>query len=67
MIKIENRNRIDEDKEQERKKGKRLETQLQQDNHWPLRRPALTDGKSVWKPWAEFFSNKGVFGYKWKC
>jgi len=29
MIKIENRNRIDEDKEQEQREGRRLETQLQ--------------------------------------
>ena len=30
---MENRNRIDEDKEQEKKKGKRLETQLQHSSY----------------------------------
>ena len=36
------------------------------DNHWSLRRPVTTDGKSVLKSWAESFSNEGVFGSEWK-
>jgi len=27
-----------------------------------LRRPAVTDGKNIWKPWTECFANEGEFG-----